>query len=308
MITALKPPFISRSTDTHRLTQLLQAALARPAAWDLFAREAKRLLPEDVYEALATLRTERPPAALLIQSAFDVTDVGGSSPGKLLGNPTPPSHPALVTATIMAANGERPLQLQGYAEGQAFHNIVSSAAGRLAQPSSRALGPHTDLPHGYLPSEEPQLDRSPAPSTVYLACLSSDGVTTTHVTSTTRVLARLASEHITLLQDRAYSCRPPTLSAIKGVAIGRACLIRDSEVLYFRLSPNLILPATTRHQSALEAALRVAATEMEQIVLRPGDVLAINNFSSVHARSNPAEGAAAGGTLRWLLRAYAVSA
>lgn len=263
-------------------------------------------LPRLLHE-LRLFRDDPAVVGFHLRGVFALRDLAEPDDSFALGNYNPPALPAFATLCFMAYLEETPLALSTYGCGAVFHNVLYRSLGSLAHASQRALRPHTDLPHGWLPGEEAGRFCSPAPSTVYLTCLVNRLCVPTRIIAVRAVFSRLSAQDIALLSEPVFSARSPTASTDKIVMDDCPCFVIDNETVLARISPNLVWSPSPPHQAALEHLLEVADQLMRDVVMSPGDILVLKNHTALHGRCAVQPNVqSTSGPSRWLLRSYAI--
>jgi len=200
-------------------------------------------------------------------------------------------------------------------EGSLFVNLVAiPGQGAFAEKSRKSLRGHTDgVSFPFTGEDAPEDARiAPSPDVVTLMGLRNPEDVPTKVISLVDVLAHLAPDDVDELKKPQYSIRSQK-TFVQGmrrmlgkehVAIDVPILKDDSVGTLIRYSHSAVVPSVTggaaeRASDNLEAACNCVAVP---VVMRPGDILIINNRLSLHGRGEI--GDKLGAKSRWLLRTY----
>lgn len=200
-------------------------------------------------------------------------------------------------------------------EGGLFVNLVAiPGQGAVAEKSRKGLRGHTDgVSFPFTGEDDPEDARiAPSPDLVTLMGLRNPEDVPTKVISVVDVLAHLTPDDVEELKKPQYSIRSQKtfvqgMKRVLGkehVAVDVPILKDDGVITRIRYSHSTVIPSVTggaaeRASDNLEAACDSVAVP---VVVRPGDVLIINNRLSLHGRGTI--GDKLGPKSRWLLRTY----
>jgi L-asparagine oxygenase len=233
--------------------------------------------------------------------------------------PVPESVGTIVgRAAALAVLGVLQMEAVSYGtenEGNLFVNLVAmSGSGVFAEKSKKSMRGHTDgvsFPfNGDDNGEDPRI--APSPDIVILVALRNPKYVPTNVMSLPEVLARLSHNDVIELKKPQFSIRsqPTFVQGMKAI-LGKELVITDEPVLkdvpggtVVRYSHNTVVPTMSggiaeQASNYFEDACNQVAIS---IVLKPGDVLIINNRLGLHGRGQVGDDV--GGQSRWLLRTY----
>lgn len=260
--------------------------------------ERTRLLPPAVSHALADLALDAGPAGSLL--------LRGLPTGTL---PATPASPTTVTGkdllselillAVARALGE-PVGYRPEHGGALVQNLLPVAATARRQTSTSSavdLEFHTETafhPH--------------RPRHLLLTCLRGDAAARTYLCSIRELLAELGPDVVAVLSQHRFRTRvdesfggtpdlaPGPLVPVLSGPTDAPTLVFDAELMAGE-DPEAVL--------ALAFLRRLATTRRLEVVLRPGDLLVIDNHTCIHGRSSFA--ARYDGTDRWLQRAFVVA-
>ncbi len=222
-------------------------------------------------------------------------------------------------AAVLALHAVLKLETVSYGtenDGELFVNlVVMPGKGRFADKSKSGMRGHTDGVSFPLRGDDDAEDArvAPSPDVVTLAGVRNPNGVATKVMPLDDVLARMTPEDVFELKKRQFSMNSQ-LTFAQGmvdllgeplVAHGEAVLTDRAEGTYVRFSHKNVLPTEPDGARAREAThnFATACTESAQgVQVKPGDIVVVNNRLALHGRAEP--GPDAGGTTRWLLRAY----
>ncbi len=223
-------------------------------------------------------------------------------------------------AAVLAVHGVLNLETVSYAtenDGNLFVNLVAMPGdGAFAEKSKKHMRGHTDGVSFPLNGEDDAGDVriAPSPDLVTLVGLRNPNNVPTMLMPLAEVLATMLPGDVDELKKPQYSIRSQKtfVQAMKRI-LGKELVVVNEPVLkdvangtYVRYSHSTVIPSETggpaeQASNNLEVACSQTAVP---IVVRPGDVLIINNRLSLHGRGEVGDDV--GGQSRWLLRAYAL--
>lgn len=199
--------------------------------------------------------------------------------------------------------------------GALFVNLVALPGdGEYAKKSKGSMRGHTDgvsfpLNH-YDDNNDPRI--APSPDLVTLVGLRNPNNVATNVMPLAAALERLDSSQIAELMKPQYSFRSQqTFTREMQRVLGQELVALDQPVIkqvgdsaHVRYSHSSVVPpsdggAADSAASAFENACSSCAVP---VIIRPGDLLVINNRRALHGRGEV--GTEIGGKSRWLLRTY----
>lgn len=253
-----------------------------------------------------------------LQNVFDSADLVDTPQGFF---PVPDTGATMAgRAAVLAVHGVLRLETVSYAtesDGNLFVNLVAMRGeGAFAEKSKKSMRGHTDgVSFPFNGDDDVQDARiAPSPDFVTLVGLRNPKDVPTKLMSLADVLAHMVPGDVDELKKSQYSIRSQKTfrEGMKRI-LGKELVVINGPVLkdvangtYVRYSHNTVVPSATgglaeQASNNLEVACNQVAVP---VVVRPGDVLIINNRQSLHGRAEVGEDI--GGQSRWLLRAYAL--
>jgi L-asparagine oxygenase len=279
-----------------------EVTLDEPAAREL-QRLALTVTAAPTQEAERFCRQARGAASRIggaLASALDRFGRVGSATGTFLvrgapvdeAPPTPPDNTRHVgeetgTARLQAVLNHRLGEMVGYeAEGwgRLFQDMVPSRAAAMIQISLSSgveLELHTEQAFSPL-----------RPDYVSLACLRGDERARTYVFPARRLVALLAPEEVRMLRRPLWVTRVDASFCLSGLASASGDLRGPMPILtgspddpQIVLDQDLMRGTTAPAQRLLERIIALYLRHRSAHVLRPGDVLLLDNLRAVHGRS-----------------------
>lgn len=229
----------------------------------------------------------------------------------------PATRAALATVVLVAgACGMETVSYGSENAGALFVNLVTlPGLGAISEKSQASMKGHTDAAtFPFRGTTDPEFPRiAPAPDVVFLAALRNVDAVPTAVMPLPNILDRLSPEDARILKGPSI-----ILSAqrtfVKGTqkALGETHVLDGAPVLHdgpegtwVRYTHSQSLPFDENDAAAVAAKKNFEAACLavtEHVVLKPGDLLLVNNRKALHGRSKV--GPAVGGESRWLIRSY----
>jgi L-asparagine oxygenase len=284
---ALSPAEIALDArGARRLERLALTMTASPSLEpELFCRQAREAAAELDGGLAATLdRFGR------FGSATGILVVRGAPIGEP--PPTPPDNTEHVgeatgMARLQAILNHRLGEMVGYeaeGHGRLFQDMVPSRAAAMVQISLSSgveLELHTEQAFSPL-----------RPDYVSLACLRGDDGARTYVFPARRLVALLAPEEVRMLRRPLWVTRVDASFCLSGLATASGDLRGPMPILTGRpddpqivLDQDLMSGITAPAQRLLERIIALYLDHRSAHVLRPGDVLLLDNLRTVHGRS-----------------------
>lgn len=251
--------------------------------------------------------------------------VGAFSPEEIPPTPTTwapipdtPGTRAAVAAIILLA-GACGMEVVSYGsenDGQLFVNLVTlPGTGAIAEKSQGGMRGHTDAAtFPFRGTTDPDFPRiAPSPDIVFLIGLRNPDDVPTIVMPLAETLGKIDDYDVDLLKQPNFvlSAQRTFVQGTERI-LGEAHLLDGAAVLFdgpegtwvrYTHSQSSVYDegdeAVKRAKAKFEAACAACAQE---IGLKAGDVLLVNNRKALHGRTKV--GAAYGGDSRWLIRAY----
>ncbi|WP_170854598.1 TauD/TfdA family dioxygenase [Azotobacter beijerinckii] len=216
-------------------------------------------------------------------------------------------------------------------DGHLFVNLVVLAGqGQMVEKSKDAMRGHTDGVFFPIRGERDETypNFAPSPDFVCLSGLRNPNATETTVMPLKEVLTGLTDEEIDELCQPQFTISPQKTFR-EGLALAmnwqsqrppridnRRVLFRRAEGSWIRFSHSSVaapiltaqggeepdIDAANPANSAYQSFIENCRKNESGVVVRPGDILLVNNRIGLHGRSEV--GGEAGGTSRWLLRTY----
>jgi len=191
------------------------------------------------------------------------------------------------------------------------HLAPQPGSSASAQKSKKDLRGHTDAAVKPFPQETSSFgSESPSPDLVILACLRNPNSVATRVAPLSTIRKALPKDVFEKLQEPCYDFFPqssfstPDGHKLENVPI----LVRDHfEGFKIRFSHSKIHPSDPGDNLAayaLEVLKQTVATAYEDVILRTGDLLLVNNRTAIHGRGVVAGEIEVSMLDRWLMRAY----
>ena len=224
-------------------------------------------------------------------------------------------------AAALAAHGFLGLETVSYGsenDGALFVNLVPMPGqGRLADKSKDRMRGHTDAVsfpfNGEIDVTHPRI--APAPDMVTLVGMRNPNSVGTTVMPLSEILPQLTASEISELKTAQYSIMPQATFLVgirnefgQSHTLLDAALLRDAnEVTHVRFSHRNVVAPDGNHagEAATESFKLACEAVAKSVVVGPGDVLLVNNRTSLHGRG--VVGEEVGGNARWLLRTYALN-
>lgn len=261
--------------------------------------------------------TVRNSSHLLLTNAFECADLP-ETPQSWLPIPDIPATRAALAAVVLVAGacGMETVSYGSENAGALFVNLVTlPGVGALQEKSQASMKGHTDAAtFPFRGMRDPNFPRiAPAPDIVFLAGLRNVDLVPTVVMPLPSILQQLSLEDVRLLKGPNI-----ILSAQRTFVKGTQAALGDTHVLdgapvlhdgpegtWVRYTHSQSLPFDENDKKVVTAKNNFEAACLsvtEQVVLRPGDLLLVNNRKSLHGRSKV--GPEVGGESRWLIRSY----
>jgi hypothetical protein len=251
-----------------------------------------------------------------LQDVFEASDLA-ATPTDFVPIPDCKGTIAARAAAVLAlaAIDQQPVSYGSENGGALFVNlVVIPGEGKTSEKSKSNMRGHTDAasfpPRG---SQDPESDKiAPSPDLVCLAALRNPDRVDTTVMPLPAILKKLPLEVINELEKAQFQVRAQQ-TFVQGTTriLGRVHIADGVPVLFnvdgelgIRFSHKNVMAdeEATSANEALDALKEALAECIEQVVLRPGDILLVNNRAALHGRSEVGE--KYGGETRWLLRTY----
>lgn len=220
----------------------------------------------------------------------------------------------VTTIAILASMGLDAVSYRSENQGELFINLVIMPGDNAYGDKSRkAMKGHTDAVSFPVRGRvDPYLPRiAPSPDFVCLAGLRNPNDVATTVIPLGKVLSKLSAADISELKKPQFGIRSQ-LTFQEGMweVLGEELVVEDGELLFdvdneiwARFSHSSVLaPEESSAETALNAFVEACKGCADQIIVRPGDVLLINNRLALHGRTDVL--GEPGGESRWLLRTY----
>ena len=254
---------------------------------------------------------------LLLSDAFECTNLP-MTPQDWGPIPDIPATRAAQAAVVLVAGacGMETVSYGAENAGALFVNLVTlPGTGALQEKSQARMKGHTDAAtFPFRGTRDPNFPRiAPAPDVVFLVGLRNVDSVPTVVMPLPSILQRLSSEDVRVLKEPNM-----ILSAqrtfVKGTqaALGETHVLDGASVLHdgpegvwVRYTHSQSLPFDEDDMTVVDAKKTFEAACLsvaEQVVLKPGDLLLVNNRKALHGRSTV--GPEVGGESRWLIRSY----
>ncbi len=257
---------------------------------------------------------------LVVKNAFAIVDNAlGRTPDGFIKHPSDPTWltAAVSALTVMSIAGLQATSFAGENKGELFVHLVpenTSATGRNAEQSTAFMTGHTDALPFPFPAEFDPANVSlppPAPDFVVLAALRNPGdvpttvspldVLRTHMADdpsfNTKVSDALFQRHFGFKSQSSWDMEYYLPSAPILMDDQRGTLIR------FSIGGTQVLPGAPEEAVTAYHLLSEALKQnRQQVVLKPGDIMLINNRTSLHGRERVSY--LPEGNSRWLLRTY----
>jgi L-asparagine oxygenase len=252
----------------------------------------------------------------LLRSAFDPADLPDTP---VDWTPIPEVRATLVlrVAIVLVSHitGMETISYGSENDGALFVNLVAlEGKGAMAEKSTSQMKGHTDAAtfpfRGTNDPSDPRI--APSPDVVFLAALRNPDDVATMINPLHGILGGLTKSQIDVLKGERV-----TLVAQRSFRKGTAAILGDEHILnYVNVLHDSDEGTWVRysHSNSIvddddtDAVLAKARFEescklcAQALVLKPGDLLVVNNRKALHGRSDV--GAGVGGQTRWLIRSY----
>lgn len=275
-------------------------------------------LPQAALAAVAALRATGGPV-IHLSGAFDAT-CGIPTPETSIPAPADPAvvRGALAGALLNALLEQETVSYGSENDGLPFVNLVTlSGTGRRARKSKSPMRGHTDGVCFPFPGTRDSVVQrmAPAPDWVGLICLRNPHDVATRVVPMQNLIDSLPPQQLAALRSPEFVIQAQG-SFVEGMrrTLGESHIVDGGALLHgegaaweLRFSHSNVTVAPEGSEDASSALLAVeeyCANNGEPVVLKPGDLLWVNNRQAVHGRSEV--GVTLGGNERWLLRTYGV--
>ncbi len=316
-------PSVGLLTVNSRLaTSRLAAPLQLP---ELSARPGTAVVSEDALQKADYVAEQLPVAfrshmnllamnilsAVKLEGAFDLNLAADKVPTHFTDtNCDPAWWPAAgITMAICDSLG---INLCSYAvenEGELFVHLVPTIGDSPQAKKSRgAMRGHTDGVVLPLPWEvTPNDGLAPSPDLVILVGLRNSHHVATRLAPISAVIRKLAKTTLHILQEPLYDISPQISFRMPSDHVRERCpvIVRDQHEGYIIRFSHGNVSANSAAGVAADVALvdlkDAISTSFENVVVKPGDILFVNNRTSLHGREEVMIGLTKN---RWLLRSY----
>jgi L-asparagine oxygenase len=286
-------------------------------AWRRHATEFQAALEQCGLSAAELSAYVRNSPYLLLPNVFECAGLP-ATPQDWVPIPDVAATRAALAAVVLVA-GACSMETVSYGSenaGALFVNLVTlPGPGAISEKSQGSMKGHTDAAtFPFRGTTDPDFPRiAPSPDVVFLAALRNVDAVPTAVMPLPNILNRLSPEDAQILKGPNI-----ILSAqrtfVKGTqkALGQPHVLDGAPVLHdgpegtwVRYTHSQSLPFDENDAAAVAAKKNFEAACLavtEYVVLKPGDLLLVNNRKALHGRSKV--GPAVGGESRWLIRSY----
>ncbi|WP_189586062.1 TauD/TfdA family dioxygenase [Litorimonas cladophorae] len=191
-------------------------------------------------------------------------------------------------------------------DGELFIHLFPKEGGDDdAKKSRKNLRGHTDGSVLPLTGQENLEDLPPGPDLIILIGMQNEKSVPTRVHPLSRIIRALKPDSIRMLQENDFVFEPQsTFNLPNLVVMGQPVITESDDGFLIRYSHSKVTykgnqPATKDALIDLQECIRTTAHD---VVLKPGDILFINNRTSIHGRAQVSEEDAS--AVRWLMRTY----
>lgn len=274
-------------------------------------------LPEDLGASLTASYEqlkENLISALVVRDALPAVTSSAPAPDSMVDSSSPAGWWSLAQAIRSICN-ELGVFLCSYSHensGALFVHLIPQPGGTPSAKKSRSdLRGHTDAVAMPFPNEVSRFDgECPSPDLVILACVRNPNSVATRVAPLSTITKALPRDVIEKLQEPCFDILPQhSFSTPEGYKLaGVPVLVRDQfEGDKVRFSHSKIVPSTQGDNGAvhaLDVLTQVVAEAYDDVILRTGDLLLLNNRTAIHGRRKVADEVNSDGVDRWMLRTY----
>lgn len=224
---------------------------------------------------------------------------------------------ALTTITLLAGVcGMEVVSYNSENDGALFVNLVALPGdGAIAEKSKAGMRGHTDAAtFPFRGTTDPKYPRiAPSPDIVFLAALRNPEKIPTVVMPLPQILSQLSEQDIRLLKgpNMVLSAQKSFVQGTRR-ALGKPHLLDGAPILLdgpegtwvrYTHSQSALFDEEDKAAEAAKGHFEAACLNVVQnVVLKPGDILLVNNRKALHGRAKV--GDAVGGESRWLIRSY----
>lgn len=211
--------------------------------------------------------------------------------------------------SVIGALGYLPAGYATEAYGALPQNITPTGSNKSLETMTTAkCQGHTDVCDGLFPFEATSHDEIQSPEILALLCIRNPASVPTFVLPLKRILSNLSLDQTNLLQQELFHVLPQESFARSRKGRDLALLVYHKGRAHFRYSNSKISTTNPDAADVLKAVHSIvqAGQSESRILLRPGDLLIINNRTALHGREDIA--AKFDGSDRWLIRSYGFSA
>ncbi|MCG7562679.1 MULTISPECIES: TauD/TfdA family dioxygenase [Pseudoalteromonas] len=232
-------------------------------------------------------------------------------------NDNPPEHktwkmPAATLMGLISLTGHKVASYKGEMNGRLAHMVMPAKNNPLYQSrSTKQLKPHTEVVNGLWPEEiKTNTDKHCiAPDIFGLASIRNPTNCATRVWYLQDLLDSLPYSTIRNLMRPEFRTTSQSSFDINYVNEGVSVIAEINGKLNIRFSYSKLEGLTPRAKSALTELKAYLDDErtVTRLVLKPGQVLILNNRTLLHGRDNLTNHALYDGNDRWLIRMYGFS-
>lgn len=220
--------------------------------------------------------------------------------------------PAAVLMGLLSLSGHKVASYKGEMNGRLAHMVMPAKnSEKYKARSTKQLMPHTEVVNGLWPEEiDKNVNRSCiAPNVFGLASIRNPSNCATRIWYLNDILQILSYSTIRDLMRNEYRATSQssfdTQNNIENVSV----ISELNGSLSIRFSYSKLIGTTLRAKIALNKVKEYLDEEstVQRIVIKPGQVLILNNRTLLHGRDNLQHHAQYDGNDRWLLRMYGFS-
>ena len=267
---------------------------------------------EDIYMDISWFREHQKYNFILLKNCFRTQDLP----------PTPTNDGAPEqslwrdqAAMLMAAisvTGHKVASYKDEMKGRLAHMVMpSNDCKKSWERSSKLLHPHTEVVHGSWTEHLPPNTKiqTIAPEVFGLACLRNPTQTATTLWCLNDILSNLSHSTVEELKKPNYEATSQS-SFDTELKVGKLSILCEIEnKLVIRYSHSKLKRETQKARFALDELREFLKQPscINRVTLQPGDILIVNNRTTLHGRDSLMETAKYNGEDRWLVRMYGFS-